>query len=85
MVLLGVLAIRLQSLNKTLKWDALQMRFENISETDELRIVTSNEFKVIDGHPNFNTQYASSNALESVTGYIRHTYREGWKLPAMPV
>ena len=84
MVLLGVLAIRLQSLNKTLVWDALNMRFSNISATEELRIVTSNEFKVIDGHPNFNTQYASFNAQQCMTEYIRHTYREGWNLPAMP-
>ncbi len=84
MVLLGVLAIRLQNLNKTLKWDAENMRFTNISPTEELNIVTSDEFKVIDGHPHFNTKYAKFNALEAANGYIKHTYREGWKLPAMP-
>ena len=84
MVLLGVLAVRLQSLNKTLVWDALNMRFTNISPDEELRIVTSNEFKVIDGHPNFNTEYATFNAQQCMTEYIRHTYREGWNLPAMP-
>ena len=83
-VLLGVLAIRLQGLNKSLLWDAENMRFTNISATEELKIVTLDEFKVIDGHPNFNTQYAKFNALESATEYIRHTYREGWNLPAMP-
>jgi predicted dehydrogenase len=83
-VLLGVLAIRLQGLNKTLKWDAQNMRFTNISDNEELRIVTSDEFKVIDGHPNFNTQFAKFNALKCATEYIRHTYREGWNLPAMP-
>jgi len=84
MVLLGVLAIRLQGLNKTLKWDAENMRFTNISPTEELNIVTSNEFKVIDGHPHFNTQYAKFNALDAANGYIKHTYRDGWSLPAMP-
>jgi len=85
MVLLGVLAIRLQGLNKTLNWDAKQMKFTNISESEELKIVTSDEFKVIEGHPHFNTQYASFNAIEAASGYIRHNYREGWSLPEMPV
>ncbi|MCX6303005.1 MAG: Gfo/Idh/MocA family oxidoreductase [Bacteroidia bacterium] len=85
MVLLGVLAIRLKSLNKSLEWDAVNMRFTNISATDKLNIVTSNEFKVIGGHPNFNTQYAKFNAVESTNEYIKHTYREGWNLPNMPL
>jgi predicted dehydrogenase len=84
MVLLGVLAVRLQSLNRILKWDAPNMRFSNISASDELKVVTSDEFKVIDGHPHFNTQYARFNAMEAATGYIRHNYRSGWNLPAMP-
>jgi hypothetical protein len=85
MVLLGVLAIRLQSLHKTLKWNAQQMRFDNISGSDELSIVTSNEFKVIDGHPNFDTKVAKANAQTNANEYIKHTYRNGWNLPAMPV
>ena len=85
MVLLGVLAIRLQGLNKKLMWDAQNMRFTNISSSDVLKIVTSDDFKVIDGHPYFDTKYAEFNALEAANEYIRHTYREGWSLPEMPV
>jgi predicted dehydrogenase len=85
MVLLGVMAVRLQSLNKSLKWDGENMRFKNISESDIVKVVTSDEFKVIDGHPLFNTQYAKTNASEAANEYIKHTYREGWSLPAMPV
>ncbi|MFA5818418.1 MAG: Gfo/Idh/MocA family oxidoreductase [Bacteroidales bacterium] len=84
MVLLGVLAIRLKSLNKSLKWDGVNMRFTNISESEIVKVVTSDEFKIIDGHPYFNTQYTNFNALEAANGYIKHTYREGWSLPAMP-
>jgi hypothetical protein len=84
MVLLGVLAIRLQGLNKTLKWDAEAMEFTNISAGDEFKVVTSDEFKVIDGHPHFNTEYTSLNALKAAKDYIRHSYREGWGLPDMP-
>jgi hypothetical protein len=49
-----------------------------------VKVVTTNEFKVIDGHPHFNTQYAKFNALEAAGGYIKHMYRDGWSLPAMP-
>jgi hypothetical protein len=85
MVLLGVLAIRLQSLNKALRWDGENMRFTNISETEELKIITSDEFKVTDGHPTFNRKFASFIALANANEYIKHTYREGWNLPAMPL
>jgi len=84
MVLLGVLAIRLQGLNKTLKWDAEAMEFTNISANEVFKVVTTDEFKVIDGHPHFNTEYTSLNALETAKEYIRHAYREGWTLPDMP-
>jgi predicted dehydrogenase len=67
MVLLGVLAIRLQSLNKTLHWDAENMKFTNISATEELNIVTSDDFSVIDGHPHFDTKYAKFNAIEAAS------------------
>src|SRR5690606_29177334 len=43
MVLLGVLAIRLQSLHKSLDWDGENMRFTNISDSDILKIVTTDE------------------------------------------
>jgi hypothetical protein len=85
MVLLGVLAIRMQSLNKTLKWDAENMKFLNIADSEELRIVTSDEFKVIDGHPHSNTKYARLNAIEAASEYVKHTYHNGWTLPDMPI
>ncbi|MCK5730513.1 MAG: Gfo/Idh/MocA family oxidoreductase [Draconibacterium sp.] len=84
MVLLGVVAVRLQGLNKVLKWDAKKMEFTNISPNEKLKVVTVDEFKVIDGHPHFNTQYADFNALETANEYINHSYSNGWKLPAMP-
>ncbi|MEN8156273.1 MAG: Gfo/Idh/MocA family oxidoreductase [Bacteroidota bacterium] len=78
MVVMGVLAVRLQSLDRELQWDGENMRFTNISERDELKIVSSDEFKVIDGHPHFNTKYVTLNAEETVKEYIKHNYREGW-------
>ena len=60
------------------------MRFTNISATEELKIITSDEFKVKDGHPTFNKKYKTFNAMASADEYIKHTYRDGWNLPAMP-
>ena len=84
MVMLGVLAIRLQGLNKALAWDGVNMRFTNIAPGEELKIVKSDDFKVVDGHPTFEKKYETFNAMESAKGYIRHNYRDGWSLPAMP-
>jgi len=84
MVLLGVLAIRLQGLNKALKWDVENMRFTNISVAEELKILSHDDFKVIDGNPTFNKKYETFNAMARANEYIKHTYREGWNLPAMP-
>jgi predicted dehydrogenase len=83
-VLLGVLAIRLQSLNKTLHWDGANMAFTNISPTEELKIVSSNDFTVIGGHPHFDVKYHTFNALDTSGEYIKHTYHNGWTLPDMP-
>jgi predicted dehydrogenase len=85
MVSLGVLAVRLQGLNKALEWDGPNMKFTNISATEELKIMKSDEFKVVDGHPTFNKAYDTFNAMSSAGEYIKHTYREGWSLPEMPL
>jgi hypothetical protein len=85
MVMLGVLAIRLQGLNKALEWDGGNMKFTNISPIEELKIMVSDEFKVNDGHPTFDRKYEKFNAQASAGEYIKHTYREGWNLPAMPL
>ena len=84
MVLLGVLAIRLQSLNKVLKWDGPNMKFTNIGANEELRVVSKDSFWVKDGHPHFDREYVTLNAQSSVSEYIKHAYRDGWSLPAMP-
>ncbi|HSI74341.1 MAG TPA: hypothetical protein VK957_00535, partial [Lunatimonas sp.] len=85
MVLLGVLAVRLQSLHKTLEWDGEAMEFKNIRAGDKLRVIQSDQFSIQNGRPSFDTQYVELDALASATEYIRHTYREGWNLPAMPL
>jgi hypothetical protein len=85
MILLGVLATRLQALRNILLWDGPNMSFTNISPAEELRIVSKNVFRVVDGHPYFDVKYETLNALEASKEFIKHTYREGWNLPDMPV
>jgi len=80
MVVMGVVAVRLQDLKRELEWDGENMRFTNISNTDEIRIVKSDKFEIIDGHPHFDTQHDTMNAKQAAEEYIRHTYRQGWSI-----
>lgn len=81
MVVMGTLAVRLQSLNRILKWDGNNMQFTNISDSDVIKVVTTDKFEVIDGHPKFDTKFATINAKEAAATYIQHTYRPGWQFP----
>jgi hypothetical protein len=84
MVVMGVLGVRLQDLKRELKWDGANMKFTNIGDNDEIRVVTSDKFEVHNGHPTFDTKTATINAKTAAEGYIKHVYREGWSLPDMP-
>ena len=69
MVVMGVLAVRLQSLNKVLLWDGPNMNFTNISDEDKLRI----------------SKTESISAKDFAAELIKHTYHNGFTLPDMPV
>lgn len=86
MIVMGVLAVRLQDLNRILKWDGEQMRFTNINDTDTLQFVERDGFHIgKDGNPSFEkTMTEPIHAKEFVAGLIKHNYREGWSLPDMP-
>ena len=85
MVVMGVLAVRLQSLNKELEWDGANMRFTNISDTEKIGIATGDNFQIVDGHPSgFDKPTVTFNAKEFAEELIKHKYRDGWSLPAMP-
>jgi hypothetical protein len=85
MVVMGVLAVRLQALNKVLKWDGENMKFTNIGENEQLRIMIEDGFSVKDGHPTFNKTYTDPiNAKQFAEEMIKHNYRAGWALPNMP-
>lgn len=84
MVVMGVLAVRLQGLNRKLRWDGENMQFTNISANDKIKVISTNEFSVIDGDPRFNRKYEDLQALEAANEWIKHTYHNGFTLPAMP-
>jgi hypothetical protein len=86
MVVMGVLAVRLQSLNKKLDWDGKNMRFTNIGANETIRIIKKDNFKIHDGHPTFARDMTDPiNANAFAEELIKHNYRNGWKLPDMPV
>ena len=79
-VVMGNLAIRLQDLKRRLKWDGKNMAVTNIDAEEEIRVVTTDKFTVIKGHPHFDTQHTTMKAKPAAEEYIRHTYRDGWNL-----
>lgn len=85
MVVMGVLAVRLQTLNKELQWDGENMRFTNIADNETIRNLIKDDFKIVDGDPKFNKIWTDPvNAQAYAQELIRHNYRQGWKLPDMP-
>jgi hypothetical protein len=84
MVVMGVLAVRLQALEKELLWDGTNMQFTNINDTEEFSLVVSDDFKIENGHPTFNKTRNKINAKEFATELIKHNYQNGYSLPDMP-
>jgi len=85
MVVMGVLAVRLQGLNKELEWDGKNMSFTNISAKDTIKTVIEDGFEIHDGHPTFDKEWTEEmSAQEFAAELIKHTYRDGWSLPDMP-
>ena len=85
MVVMGVLAVRLQDLNMELEWDGEKMEFTNIPEDATIKTVIKDGFTIKDGHPTFRKTYTEPvNAREYARELIKHTYHNGYKLPDMP-
>jgi len=85
MVVMGVLAVRLQNLNQELMWDGPNMRFTNIPESATIQNIIEDGFNITDGHPTFNKKMTDPiNARAFAEQLIKHNYRTGWNLPAMP-
>lgn len=77
---LWVVAVRLQDLKRELEWDGENMRFTNISDSDEIRVV-SDKFQIIDDFniliPNTtpwmpNRQLKSINTRTGLVGWCKY-------------
>jgi predicted dehydrogenase len=79
MTLVGLLAVRLQSLNRKLQWDGKNMQFTNIGMEDTLKIQTHDKFELNNGEPKFSREYTTFPAALKIEDWIRHNYREGWE------
>ena len=85
MVVMGVVAARLQSLNQWLDWDGANMKFTNIPADKKIKFITKDKFNITDGNPTFARDYTEPvNANEYAAKLIKPEYRAGWKLPEMP-
>lgn len=85
MVVMGVLAVRLQALNQELHWDGENMQFTNISSDATIKTIIEDGFKITDGHPTFDKKLTEPiHAQAYAQEMIKHTYQHGWKLPDMP-
>lgn len=79
MVLMGNLAIRLQGLNKTLRWDGQEMKITNIGPDEKIKtanLITSKNKSAMD----YEKKWVEWPAFEMSEEWVKHTYREGWKL-----
>lgn len=85
MVVMGVIAVRLQGLNKHLEWDGEKMQFKNINDSETIKILTKNGFCIHEGHPTFTRKFTDAiNAKQFARELIKHTYHNGYSLPEMP-
>ena len=85
MVVMGVLAVRLQGLNMVLDWDGENMRFTNIPKDATVQSVIKDGFHINEGHPTFDKTWTDPvDANEFAAELVKHTYQNGYSLPAMP-
>ncbi|HWR99527.1 MAG TPA: Gfo/Idh/MocA family oxidoreductase [Prolixibacteraceae bacterium] len=72
MVVMGNLAVRMQGLQKKLKWDGVNMTFTNLSDNDKITVTN--------GIPGAEPKKIELNAKQFAAELVRTTYREGWDL-----
>jgi hypothetical protein len=85
MIVMGVLAVRLQALNRTLEWDGPNMKFTNIPDNETIKTCIKDGFTIKDGHPSFAKDWTEPvNAQAFANELIKHNYRQGWNLVDMP-
>ncbi len=83
MVVMGNLAVRMQSLQKTLLWDSENLKVSNLAPNEKLVTTKLLPFssdvvtKRVEGQSKKKVEW---NAKEMCEQWIKHNYREGWSL-----
>lgn len=83
MVVMGNLAVRLQSLQKTLLYDSENMKVTNIGESERIRTAKLSPFSsdiVTRKVEREAMSWVEQNALEMCNEWIRHEYYNGWTI-----
>jgi predicted dehydrogenase len=83
MVVMGNLAVRMQSLQKTLLWDSKNMKVTNISPDEKLvttKLLPYSDEIVTRRVDRQSKERVEWNAQEKCEEWIKHTYQNGWKL-----
>ena len=78
-ILVGTMALRMQSFRRKLKWDSAQMKFSNIYTNEEFEIVIPGGLYIENGIPKFNSTTKKYNAVHFVDQTVRPTYRDKWQ------
>jgi hypothetical protein len=83
MVVMGNLAVRLQSLQKTLLYDSKNMKVTNIGSDEKIRtskLLPFSEDIVTRRVERAAKKWEEQNALEMCEEWIKHDYQNGWSL-----
>jgi hypothetical protein len=83
MVVLGNLAVRLQSLQKTLLWDSENMRVTNIGADEIIRTTKLSTYSsdiVTRNVERQSKEWVEWNALGMCNEWIKHEYHNGFEL-----
>jgi hypothetical protein len=83
MVVMGNLAVRLQSLKKTLQWDSENMKVTNIGDDEKIRTAELAPFAsdiVTRKVERASLKWVEWNAAEMCMEWVKHEYHNGWKL-----
>ncbi len=83
MVVMGNLAVRMQSLQKTLLWDSENLKITNISPNETLvttRLLPFSSDIITSKVSEESKETVKWNAQEMCEEWIKHTYHNGWSL-----
>jgi len=82
MVVMGNLAVRMQSLQKTFLWDSENMKVSNLTSDEKLittKLLPFTSDVVTKRVDDQSKQKVEWNAQEMCEEWIKHKYRDGWK------